>query len=149
MERIDLHVGVESVPLFELLEEGEPAESSETIRRRVIRAREIQSKRYGEIAGVHSNARMPEQDMDKFCLVERVARKFLLGRMDALQLSVRAYSRILKVSRTIADLAGSNMVELSHMAEAIHYRMLDRPVEVNKPQLKKKTGLGVDGMDKF
>lgn len=130
MERIDLHVELASLPLSELMEERKQAESSESIRRRVIRAREIQSGRYREVAGLYCNARMPEQDMEKYCLVERVARKFLLGRMDMLKLSVRAYSRILKVGRTIADLAGSELVELEHVAEAIHFRCLDRPVEV-------------------
>jgi magnesium chelatase family protein len=61
---------------------------------------------------------MPEENMETYCLVEAAARKFLLGKMDRLQLSVRAYSRILKVSRTIADLAGSNTVEIEHVAEA-------------------------------
>lgn len=135
LERIDLHIEAESLSMNDLIE-SEPGESSETIRKRVIAARKIQSARYQDLPDVHCNAQMPEQYIDTFCNIEPHARKFLLKTIDMLQLSVRSYCRILKVSRTIADLKGCTEIELSHVAEAIHLRNLDKPLIVpqqNKP----------------
>jgi magnesium chelatase family protein len=126
LERIDLHVQAESIPMSELMESDEKQESSETIRRRVIKARDRQSARYIGLAGIHGNASMPEREMESFCALDPFAKKFLLGKIDQMQLSARSYSRILKVSRTIADLAGSETIELPHVAEAVHFRCWDR-----------------------
>jgi magnesium chelatase family protein len=132
LDRIDLHVEVESVPLQELIASRNRSESSEVIRERVIRARTIQSTRFESVEGIYCNARMPEQDLDRYCLVEATAKKFLFARMEKLQLSARSYSRIMKVSRTIADLAGIGTVGMEHIAEAIYFRGFDRPVELGK-----------------
>src|SRR6266496_4109132 len=78
---------------------------------------------------------MPDQDIDSYCKTDETAKKYLLKNMHLLQLSARSYSRILKVARTIADLAGSNLIELNHVAEAIHFRSLDKPLIV--PYTKK------------
>jgi len=137
LERIDLHIEAESLSMNDLIE-SEPGESSETIRERVIAARKIQSARYQDLPDVHCNAQMPEQYIDTFCNIEPHARKFLLKTIDMLQLSVRSYCRILKVSRTIADLKGCTEIELTHVAEAIHLRNLDKPLIV--PQQNKPIG---------
>jgi magnesium chelatase family protein len=114
--------------MTELMESDEKHESSETIRRRVIKARDRQSVRYSGFAGVHGNAGMPEREMESFCALDPFAKKFLLGKIDQMRLSARSYSRILKVSRTIADLAGSETIELPHVAEAVHFRCWDKMV---------------------
>jgi magnesium chelatase family protein len=126
MDRIDLQVEVESVPLGELMASGRRSESSAAIRARVIRARAVQSERFKDMPGVFCTARMPEQDMEGHCKLETHARKFLFGRLDRLQVSARSYTRILKVGRTIADLAGSEKVEVEHAAEAVHFRGLEK-----------------------
>jgi len=136
LERIDLHIEAESVPFYELVDQ-EPGESSFIIRERVIKARSIQSLRYKDQYQVHSNAQMKDQDIDKYCETETHAKKFLLNNMHLLQLSARYYNRILKISRTIADLAGSKFIELNHVAEALHFRSLDKPLII--PYTKKKT----------
>jgi magnesium chelatase family protein len=130
LERIDLHIEAEPVPLHELMEKNIPSENSGTIRGRVISARKIQYARFKEITNVHCNAQMPDKDIDSFCEIDGSARKFLLNRMHVLQLSARSYTRILKVGRTIADLAGKKIIELEHVAEAIHFRSLDKPLIV-------------------
>jgi magnesium chelatase family protein len=137
-ERIDLHIEAESLSMNELIE-LEPGESSESIRKRVIAARKIQSVRYKDLDDVHCNAQMPDAYIDIFCNIEPHARKFLLKTIDMLQLSVRSYCRILKVSRTIADLKGCDEIELSHVAEAIHLRNLDKPLIIpqHNNQIKK------------
>jgi magnesium chelatase family protein len=128
LERIDLHVQAESIPMTELMESDEKQESSETIRKRVMKARDRQLIRYRGLAGVHGNAGMPESEMESLCALDPFAKKFLFGKIDRMQLSARSYSRILKVSRTIADLAGSETVKLEHVAEAVHFRGWDRSV---------------------
>lgn len=128
LERIDLHIEAEPVLLGELMEFEKEGESSATIRERVLRARAVQLARYGQ--GVSCNAQMPDREMESYCRMQDAARRFLLRKMDQLQLSARSYSRIMKVSRTIADLAGSEMVEMEHVGEAVGFRELDRPVEV-------------------
>ena len=126
MDRIDLQVEVESVPLGELMSTRVRSESSAAIRARVIKARSVQSERFKGIPAVFCNARMPEQDLERFCKLDAHARKFLFGRLDSLQVSARSYTRILKVGRTIADLAGSEKVEMEHVAEAVHFRGLEK-----------------------
>jgi magnesium chelatase family protein len=129
LERIDLHIQAEPIPLTEWAADRPPPESSAAIRKRVVKARHVQADRYAAFAGVHCNARMPEQQMENFCALDSNTRRFLLARIDLLQLSARSYSRILKVSRTIADLAASPSIELEHIAEAVSLRVLDRPLE--------------------
>jgi magnesium chelatase family protein len=130
LDRIDLHIQAEPIPLSELAEEDEEAECSTDIRWRVLQAREIQERRYGMVKGVACNARMPDKDIPIYCRLDAFTKRFLFRQMEKLQLSARAYSRILKLGRTIADLAGSKDVELEHVAEAVSFRVLDRVVNV-------------------
>lgn len=132
MDRIDLQVAVESEPLRELMDLHKPVESSVMIRARVVKARAVQSDRLKGLNGVYCNARMPEQSLDEYCVLDTFARRYLFGRLDSALISARSYSRILKVSRTIADLAGSMTVEVEHVAEAVHFRGLERLVEGRK-----------------
>jgi magnesium chelatase family protein len=132
LERIDLHIQAEPVPLSEWATDRAQPETSATIRERVVKARQLQAERYAAFPGVHCNARMPEQQLENFCALHTSGRKFLLARIDLLQLSARSYSRILKVSRTIADLAASPSIELEHIAEAVSLRALDRPLEISR-----------------
>ena len=125
LDRIDLHVEVTPVEFSELTSTSK-TEKSAQIRERVIKARDIQTLRFKDNEGVHSNAQMEAKQVQEICLISE-ASKTLLGRaMQKLQLSARAYDRILKVSRTIADLAGSSEIKTEHIAEAIQYRSLDR-----------------------
>jgi len=138
LEGIDLHIEAEPVPLHELMEMNIPSENSATIRERVIKARRIQYARFKENLNVHCNAQMPDKDLDSFCEIDENAKKFLLKMMHVLQLSARSYTRILKVGRTIADLSGKKIIELEHVAEAIHFRSLDKPLIIpnnKKPKL--------------
>jgi magnesium chelatase family protein len=141
LERIDLHVEVDAVPFTEMMEQ-ENGEASAVIRQRVIKARKIQSERFTKMKEVHCNAQMPDKHIDDFCKLGAPARHFLFTKIEALQLSARSYSRILKISRTIADLAGSACIELNHIAEAIHFRSLDKPLVI---PYNKKTGLKANG----
>jgi magnesium chelatase family protein len=101
-------------------------ETSEDIRARVIKAREIQTTRFKEQPSVHCNAMMPAQQVKDVCVLQESGRTLLKTAMERLGLSARAYDRILKVSRTIADLEGSTDIRAEHVAEAIQYRSLDR-----------------------
>lgn len=132
LERIDLHVEAESVPLTELMETVPAGECSATIKQRVVQARRLQTERFKDQEVVYCNAQMPDAMIDTHCNVEVSARKFLLKNIDQLQLSARSYSRILKVARTIADLKSSKLIELPHVAEAIHFRSLDKPFVFKK-----------------
>lgn len=125
LDRIDLHVEVTPVT-FDEMTANRKAESSANIRERVIKAREIQSKRFNEVEGIYSNAMMPSQMVKHICEINEAGRTLLKTAMDRLGLSARAYDRILKVSRTIADLADSEDIKIEHLAEAIQYRSLDR-----------------------
>jgi magnesium chelatase family protein len=125
LDRIDLHVEVTPVSFTELSSK-EKGESSNDIRKRVIESRDIQEKRYIEDAMVHSNAQMSSKQLQKFCNLDKESREMLKMAMEKLNLSARAYDRILKVSRTIADLSNSENIESQHIAEAIQYRSLDR-----------------------
>jgi magnesium chelatase family protein len=101
-------------------------ESSEIIRERVIKARNIQSERYNQEDGVHSNAQISSQQLRQVCAIDSAGENLLKHAMERLNLSARAYDRILKVSRTIADLESSENIQTAHLAEAIQYRSLDR-----------------------
>jgi magnesium chelatase family protein len=125
MDRIDLHIEVTPVALEELSSDR-AEESSATIRERVIRAREIQTARFEGIEGVHTNAMMNSRMVREYCPLDSAARTLLERAMERLKLSARAYDRIIKVARTIADLAGEAQIAPSHIAEAITYRSLDR-----------------------
>ena len=125
LDRIDLHVEVTPVNFSELSSER-LAEKSEDIRTRVISAREIQTERFGNKPELHANAQMSPQMVREICKINTAGQTLLKKAMEKLGLSARAYDRILKVSRTIADLSGSEEIKLEHLAEAIHFRSLDR-----------------------
>ncbi len=125
LDRIDLHVEVTPVAFTELSKTTK-GESSETIRNRVIAAREIQAVRYANSEGVYANAQMSSKQLTEICIIDHIGATLLKRAMERLNLSARAYDRILKVSRTIADLAASENIKPEHLAEAIHYRSLDR-----------------------
>lgn len=125
LDRIDLHVEVTPVPFSELSSQ-KTSETSEDVRSRVIKAREIQEKRFENEQGVYCNAQMGSKLLKEICVINPIGQNLLKTAMDRLNLSARAYDRILKVSRTIADLAGSEEIKPEHLAEAIQYRSLDR-----------------------
>ena len=125
LDRIDLHVEVPVVP-FGQLSQMKPGESSSVIRERVIKARQIQEHRYAHDKGVYCNAQMTERMLHQYAEPDVASLDMLRLAMERLSLSARAYSRILKVARTIADLSGSENVQSQHIAEAIGYRSLDR-----------------------
>lgn len=125
LDRIDLHVEVTPVN-FNELSSDRAAEKSELIRERVIKAREAQVERFGNRPDLHANAQMSPQMVRDLCKIDAAGQTLLKRAMEKLGLSARAYDRILKVSRTIADLAGSEEIRLEHLAEAIHFRSLDR-----------------------
>ena len=125
LDRIDIHIEIVPVP-FEKISDSTPAEGSSEIVKRVIRARHIQAERFKDIPGVFSNAQMNPQLLNKYASPGEAGLKLLKTAMDRLNLSARAYDRILKVSRTIADLEGSEHIQPVHLAEAINYRNLDR-----------------------
>jgi magnesium chelatase family protein len=126
LDRIDLHVEVTPVPFDELAQRDHLAESSTTIRERVSRAREVQLERYADSPEVYNNSLMPPQLVERYCALDKPSEALLRVAMQRLNLSARAYTRILKVARTIADLAGSPALRAEHVAEAIQYRNLDR-----------------------
>lgn len=126
MDRIDLHVEVTPVSYDELSSIERSSESSQDIVNRVIKAREIQNKRFEEETELNANAQMPSRMVRKVCTLNKAGTVLLKTAMERLQLSARAYDRILKVARTIADLAESEEIKIEHLAEAIQYRSLDR-----------------------
>ena len=125
LDRIDIHIEVTPVP-FEKLSEERKAESSANIRERVTAAREIQSARFEEMDTINYNAQMSSRNIREFCKLEDTSLQLLKTAMERLNLSARAYDRILKVSRTIADLEAAENITSAHIAEAIQYRSLDR-----------------------
>ena len=124
-DRIDIHCEIQPVP-FAHLSQMKPGEPSAAIRDRVIRARKIQEERFKPFPGTHCNAQMNEKMLHQFAEPDAASMDLLRAAMERLKLSARAYSRILKVARTIADLAGSEKIDSMHIAEAIGYRNLDR-----------------------
>ena len=125
LDRIDIQIEIIPVP-FDKISDQRRGESSETIRERVIKARQIQEKRYAEYPGIYCNAQMNSKLLSLFARPDDKGLTLLKNAMDRLNLSARAYDRILKVSRTIADLEGSEQILSGHLAEAISYRNLDR-----------------------
>lgn len=125
LDRIDIHIEVTPVP-FEKLSEERKGESSVEIRKRVTQAREIQSKRFANLEHIHYNAQMTVKQIRNFCALSPESKALLKTAMEKLNLSARAYDRILKVSRTIADLDAQTEIQPQHISEAIQYRSLDR-----------------------
>ena len=125
LDRIDIHCEIQAVPFTQLsqMSQGEP---SEKIRARVMAARKIQEERFKEHKGIHCNAQMTEKMIHQFAEPDEQSLELLRVGMERLKLSARAYNRILKVARTIADLEGAEKIQSSHIAEAIGYRNLDR-----------------------
>jgi magnesium chelatase family protein len=125
LDRIDIHIEVTPVP-FEKLTETRKAESSIVIRERVTKARTLQTKRFESFENIHYNAQMNSKQIREFCALDATSLQLLKTAMERLNLSARAYDRILKVARTIADLECNEIVVSHHIAEAIQYRSLDR-----------------------
>lgn len=125
MDRIDLHIEVNPVP-FENLSADRDGEKSIEIRKRVESARKIQTERYKDLPKIHYNAQMGPAQLDEYCVTNEASKKLIKNAMDKLNLSARAYDRILRVARTIADLEKSEGLQSHHIAEAIQYRSLDR-----------------------
>jgi len=125
LDRIDIHIEVTPVP-FEKLSDERKGESSVEIRKRVTVAREIQTERFKDTENLHYNAQMNVKHIRKYCELSEQSKELIKTAMEKLNLSARAYDRILKVSRTIADLANSENIRPEHIAEAIQYRSLDR-----------------------
>ncbi|MCB0478573.1 MAG: YifB family Mg chelatase-like AAA ATPase [Crocinitomicaceae bacterium] len=126
LDRIDLHVEVTPVKFDELAYDTIPSKGSQEIREHVIRARLIQEDRFKDSAEIHANAQMNSKQLKMHCQIDEEGKTILKNAMEKLGLSARAYDRILRVSRTIADLDQSLIIESSHLAEAIQYRSLDR-----------------------
>lgn len=125
LDRIDLHVEVTPVA-FNELSSVRDQECSRDIRERVIKARERQAVRYKDHPGIYSNAQISTKTLKQVCEISTAGHNLLKSAMEKLNLSARAYDRILKVARTIADLAGTEDIKVEHLAEAIQYRSLDR-----------------------
>ncbi|RRQ48709.1 ATP-binding protein [Maribacter algicola] len=125
LDRIDIHIEVTPVP-FEKLSEDRKGESSVEIRKRVTAARELQTERFQELENVHYNAQMNTKQIREFCKLDEASKSLLKNAMERLNLSARAYDRILKVARTIADLDDATDINGNHISEAIQYRSLDR-----------------------
>ncbi|MBI1838338.1 MAG: YifB family Mg chelatase-like AAA ATPase [Flavobacteriia bacterium] len=130
LDRIDLHVEVTPVSYDELAHDM-PEEGSVDIRKRVVEARLIQEERFSKHEGIHANAQMESKDIQQYCKIDESGGTILRNAMDKMGLSARAYDRILKVARTIADLDKSEKIEAMHLAEAIQFRSLDRDNWVN------------------
>ncbi len=127
LDRIDLHVEAPSLPLTEM-QNTTPGETSAAMRERIIAARGRQGKRFADtkMRLTSCNARMTHNEIRKHCAIDKGQTEMLAQAMEQLSLSARAYDRILKVARTIADLAGTENIEAPHLLEAIQYRSLDR-----------------------
>ena len=126
LDRIDIHIEVTPVSFDQLAGRRKNNENSKVVRERVLKAREFQKSRFENTEGIYNNAMMPSNMVMELCLINSIGQTLLKTAMQRLNLSARAYDRILKVSRTIADLAQSDEIKVEHLAEAIQYRSLDR-----------------------
>lgn len=126
LDRIDLHVEVTPVSYDELASRERSKETSKEIAGRVSAARAIQMERFKAYPDIYANAQMPGNMVREVCQISQAGLILVKKAMEKLQLSARAYDRILKVARTVADLAGSDAIQIEHLAEAIHFRSLDR-----------------------
>lgn len=124
LDRIDIHIEVQKVE-FEQLSDKRKGESSEVIRDRVLKAREIQTERYKELE-INYNAQIGPKEIERYCELDETSQNLIKMAMEKLNLSARAYDRILKVARTIADLDAEDNISSIHISEAIQYRSLDR-----------------------
>jgi magnesium chelatase family protein len=127
LDRIDIHIEVPAVGLRDI-STRQNAESSQQIRARVNDARKIQQDRLAAV-GLHGNSQMDQRAIQKYCQLESEGERFLNRIIEKLGFSMRAYARILKVARTIADLARAELIATEHLAEAVQYRSLDRAVK--------------------
>lgn len=125
LDRIDIHVEVVPVPFRELAD-ARTSEKSENVRERVVKTRQVQEQRYSKKKGIYCNAQITSKMLREICVIDGAGQALLRTAMEKLNLSARAYDRILKVSRTIADLEGAEKIRVEHLAEAIQYRSLDR-----------------------
>ena len=125
LDRIDIQIEITPVP-FERINSEQQGEPSASIRQRVIKARRLQAERFKGIDGIFCNAQMTPQLMRRYCQIDQDSQNMLRIAMERFGLSARAYDRILKVARTIADLQGADNIQMQHTAEAISYRNLDR-----------------------
>jgi magnesium chelatase family protein len=132
LDRIDLHVEVPAVR-YRDLSDTRAAEPSQAIRERVARAREIQRARFAGRADIHANAHMVPRDITAFCAVNEASDALLRTAISRLGLSARAYHRVIKIARTIADLDGGGEITSAHISEAIQYRSLDRAAPAPPP----------------
>jgi magnesium chelatase family protein len=126
LDRIDIHVDVPAVKYHDLVDVSVGGDHSRDIVKRVNRAREIQKNRFLGMNSVHANAHLKPRAIMKYCSLDEAGKKILQRAIDAFGFSARAYHRILKVSRTIADLDGEEFIAARHVSEAVQYRTLDR-----------------------
>jgi magnesium chelatase family protein len=125
LDRIDIHLEVPAVP-FKEMTHGPDGEPSAVIRQRVAAARAVQTERFRRHKNIYANSQMSSRDLKKYCVLDQAGLGLLEQGMERLRLSARAYNRILKIARTIADLAGQERIAAPHIAEALHYRRIDR-----------------------
>lgn len=126
LDRIDIHLEVSPVSIDEIQSEDYVPETSAQMKSRIVKARELQKKRFSEFDGIYTNSQIPPKLLKEFCKVDEKGLEMLKIAMEKLSLSARAYDKILKVARTIADLDGSEKIEIPHLSEAIQYRSLDK-----------------------
>lgn len=144
LDRIDLHLSVGATEFKHMIADSIEEDSS-VIRERVIKARAVQTERYKGKSGIYTNAQMTSKQLRKFCTINQTSTNLLAETMKHHQLSARAYDRILKVSRTIADMAGSEQINDEHISEAVEYRCLDKEGWGKTRKIVKLEGKAIEG----